>query len=42
MFELGIDEPHNIEVDLITDFMDRINNEDINMDSYFMSYVYSN
>jgi hypothetical protein len=29
----------NIEVEPITDFMDRVNNEEFNPDLYFMSYV---
>jgi hypothetical protein len=41
MFELGINESHNIEVEPITDFMDRVNNEEFNVDDYFMSYVYA-
>jgi len=40
MFELGIDNPHNIEVEPITDFMDRFNDEQLNADDYFISYVY--
>ena len=39
MFELGIETPHNIEVETITDFMDRFNDEELNVDDYFMSYV---
>jgi len=41
MFELGIEDSHNIEVEPITDFMDRFNDEDLNADNYFMSYVYA-
>jgi hypothetical protein len=41
MFELGIETTHNIEVEPITDFMDRLNNEELNVDNYFMSYVYA-
>tara|TARA_R110000796_G_scaffold88545_11_gene190486 strand:- start:4907 stop:5173 length:267 start_codon:yes stop_codon:yes gene_type:complete len=40
--ELGINSAHNIEVMLITDFMDRVNNEEFDVDGYFISYVYSN
>ena len=39
MFELGIEIDHNIEVEPITDFMDRCNNEEFNPDNYFISYV---
>jgi hypothetical protein len=31
----------NIEVEPITDFMDRVNNEEFNTDNYFMSYVFT-
>lgn len=31
----------NVEVEPITDFMDRVNDELFNPDNYFMSYVYS-
>ena len=31
----------NIEVEPITDFMDRFNDEELNPDNYFMSYVYA-
>ena len=41
MFELGISTPHNIEVWGISDFMDEVNNENIDLDKYFISYVYS-
>ena len=41
MFELGIEDSHNIEVEPITDFMDRFNDEELNVDDYFMSYVYA-
>lgn len=41
MFELGIEDSHNIEVEPITDFMDRFNDEELNTDNYFMSYVYA-
>lgn len=41
VFELGIEDSHNIEVEPITDFMDRFNDEEINADNYFMSYVYA-
>jgi hypothetical protein len=41
MFELGVEDSHNIEVEPITDFMDRFNNEELNVDHYFMSYVYA-
>ncbi len=39
MFELGIEDSHNIEVEPITDFMDRFNDEELNVENYFMSYV---
>jgi hypothetical protein len=29
-----------IEVEPITDFMNRVNDEEFNVDNYFMSYVY--
>ena len=41
MVELGISTPHNIEVWSISDFMDEFNNENIDINNYFMSYVYS-
>tara|TARA_R110000822_G_scaffold32188_1_gene92640 strand:+ start:1057 stop:1326 length:270 start_codon:yes stop_codon:yes gene_type:complete len=41
MLELGIETDHNIEVEPITDFMDRFNNEELNVDNYFMSYIYA-
>lgn len=41
MFELGIETDHNIEVEPISDFMDRVNDEEFNPDNYFMSYVYA-
>lgn len=41
MFELGVENSHNIEVEPITDFMDRFNDEELNVDNYFMSYVYA-
>ena len=41
MFEFGISDNHNIEVEPITDFMDRFNDEKLNPDDYFMSYVYA-
>lgn len=41
MFELGVEDSHNIEVEPITDFMDRFNDEELNADNYFMSYVYA-
>ena len=41
MFELGIEDSHNIEVEPITDFMDRFNDEDLNTEDYFISYVYA-
>ena len=40
MFEFGVSDSHNIEVEPITDFMDRFNNEELNPDNYFMSYVH--
>ena len=41
MVELGVEDSHNIEVEPITDFMDRFNDEELNVDNYFMSYVYA-
>lgn len=41
MLELGIQEHYNIEVEPITEFMDRFNNEELNVDDYFISYVYA-
>lgn len=41
IFELGVEDSHNIEVEPITDFMDRFNDEELNVDNYFMSYVYA-
>ena len=41
MLELGVKDSHNIEVEPITEFMDRFNDEELNMDDYFMSYVYA-
>lgn len=41
MFELGVEDSHNIEVQTITDFMDRFNDEELNPDDYFISYVYA-
>jgi hypothetical protein len=41
MFEFGLNSAHNIEVETITDFMDRFNDEMLNPDDYFMSYVYA-
>ncbi len=41
MFELGIKKSHNIEVEPITDFMDRFNDQEIEAENYFMSYVYA-
>ena len=40
MFDLGIEDSHNIEVEPITDFMDRFNNEELNVEEYFISYVH--
>jgi len=36
---LGFNEGSNIEVEHISDFMDRSNDEGFNVDSYFISYV---
>jgi len=36
---LGLNEDSNIEVEPISDFMDRANDEGFNVDSYFISYV---
>lgn len=41
MHELGISTPHNIEVEPINDFMDRFNDEELNPDGYFLSYVFA-
>ena len=41
MLELGVEDSHNIEVEPITDFMDRFNDEELNVDDYFVSYVYA-
>lgn len=40
IIETGVKEEF-LEVEPITDFMDRFNNEEINPDNYFMTYVYS-
>jgi hypothetical protein len=32
---------NSVEVEPITDFMDRVNNEEFNPDNYFMSYVFT-
>lgn len=40
MFELGVNDSSNIEVEEITDFMDRVNDQEFNPENYFMSYVY--
>ena len=42
VIELELEANHNIEVEPITDFMDRVNNEAFNPDHYFMSYVFAN
>jgi hypothetical protein len=39
IFELGITTSEGIEVDFITDFMDRVNNEEFDQGDYFISYV---
>lgn len=40
-YEMGIVEDHNgVEVWALTDFMDRVNDEEFNPDTYFMSYVH--
>lgn len=36
---LGLNEGSDIEVETLTDFMDRVNNEEFNQDNYFISYV---
>lgn len=41
MIELEIKESHNIEVETITYFMDRFNDEELNADNYFISYVHA-
>lgn len=35
----GVEE-NEIEVESLTDFMDRVNDEEFNADNYFISYVY--
>ena len=37
----GINDFTTIEVEPITDFMDRCNDSEFNSDNYFMSYVYA-
>lgn len=39
--DLGFDNGSNIEVETISDFMDRCNDEEFNGDNYFISYVYT-
>ena len=41
--KLGVttDLSRSIEVEPITDFMDRVNDEEFNPEEYFMSYVYA-
>jgi len=41
MFELGIEDASNIEVEPITDFMDRVNNQEFDVEEYFISYVHT-
>tara|TARA_R110000772_G_scaffold89822_2_gene185885 strand:- start:1838 stop:2104 length:267 start_codon:yes stop_codon:yes gene_type:complete len=42
LYELGdLKDDHNIEVEPITDFMDRFNDQDLIADDYFISYVYA-
>ena len=41
MEELNLDTSYYIEVETITDFMDRFNNEILEIDDYYMSYVYA-
>lgn len=36
---LGLELGSNFEVETLTDFMDRVNDEEFNPDNYFMSYV---
>ncbi len=38
---LGLNEGSKIEVEALTDFMDRVNDEEFNPDLYFISYVHS-
>ena len=38
---LNTDHSSDIGVEPITDFMDRFNDEEINPDDYFLSYVYT-
>ena len=41
MFELGINDSDGIRVHSLSTFMDMFNNEELNPDDYFMSYVYA-
>lgn len=41
MHELGVNDRNNIEVWALTDFMDWFNDEQLNPDDYFMTYVYT-
>ena len=40
--ELGVEVTYDIEVEPITDFMDRVNDEDYYPVDYYISYVYGN
>lgn len=39
LFELGLETDEGIEVEPISDFMDRVNDELFNVDHYFIGYV---
>ena len=39
LFELGVEDNHSIEVESMTDFMDRCNDQELDLESYFISYV---
>ena len=39
MYSLELTEDNDIEVEPITDFMDRVNNQEFSVEQYFISYV---
>lgn len=41
LFELGIKSSSSVEVETISDFMERVNDQEFEEDNYFMSYVYT-
>ena len=41
LFELGLNDSDGIGLLSISDFMDRFNDQELNPDDYFMSYVYA-